>query len=583
MKPNSFARAGLSALALSLVFSAAPPAYAGVSKDFRECDGLKKPKRSNDGMRGEASVPGYSGFSSKRGSAQRIIAACTAALESGKIRDEQTMRLAHVLRARAAAHLELGNTADAISDLDAADKAVAGYVGDFFYDRSMGVSLTLMRAIALHESGQSQEALALVASAAQIRPYSIQIQRAIAALQLRAEETSSDQEWLQGLLRIDPSARAQGLKKRPETIAQYAASAGEPRIDLPQLKQPRLEDFVAGLGGGNTSRTLPSWRRPVSEAMTTAYALTAVGDFEAADAWKATVSKALDEAMVGPARADEALLAQDGDDEAQDKEEVKQARREARNRVSDARLVQIIAEDAKNSVFEPMALLISTRKAVSEGRLEEAYALSQMMSLREGLITRELHEAYNSARGASGDETLPDLPKLAAARSASKSKLGALAKDLLIKPEEERKLINYKESRPNILAALLGAGVTMGFSLLQGVDKSDGFSSVQNADGTIKVEYVGSSTSGPVVQELTLLRCAEIVREQGMTHFVMEGRRDFQRFSSKSIDGWEMSRTLVGYKSELVIRPLGAQEADENALEAVKVIDDLGAIYYRDK
>ena len=35
------------------------PAYAGVSEDFSECDGLKKPKSSDDGMRGEVTFPSY--------------------------------------------------------------------------------------------------------------------------------------------------------------------------------------------------------------------------------------------------------------------------------------------------------------------------------------------------------------------------------------------------------------------------------------------------------------------------------------------------------------------------------------------
>ena len=32
--------------------------FAGVSEDFAGCDGLKKPKKKNDGMRGVASTKG---------------------------------------------------------------------------------------------------------------------------------------------------------------------------------------------------------------------------------------------------------------------------------------------------------------------------------------------------------------------------------------------------------------------------------------------------------------------------------------------------------------------------------------------
>ncbi|MGR4892509.1 hypothetical protein ACIPPQ_15875 [Sphingopyxis sp. LARHCG72] len=87
-----FARAGLAALALGI----AVPAHAGVSEDFSECDGLKKPKSSDDGVRGEATFPSYR-FGGRDAPSQ-TLAACNRVLESGKLLPEQTLRRAHVLR-----------------------------------------------------------------------------------------------------------------------------------------------------------------------------------------------------------------------------------------------------------------------------------------------------------------------------------------------------------------------------------------------------------------------------------------------------------------------------------------------------
>lgn len=70
-------RAALAALVISL----ASPALAGDSEDFAGCDGLRKPKSKDDGMRGVASQPGYGfGLSNAASQSAATIAACTRAL-----------------------------------------------------------------------------------------------------------------------------------------------------------------------------------------------------------------------------------------------------------------------------------------------------------------------------------------------------------------------------------------------------------------------------------------------------------------------------------------------------------------------
>ena len=149
------------------------------------------------------------------------------------------------------------------------------------------------------------------------------------------------------------------------------------------------------------------------------------------------------------------------------------------------------------------------------------------------VITREFHEAYNSARAVAENDSLPALRELAPPPAPRQPSLKNLAANLLIRPEDERKLINYKRSRPNVLGALVGAAVTMGTSLLGGVDKTSGFSSVPEGDGSIKVEYTGNATSGPVVQEMTLLRAAELARDEGATHFLVEEAQGLSTLSGE--------------------------------------------------
>lgn len=540
-----FVRAGLAALALG----GAVPAHAGVSEDFSECDGLKKPKSSDDGMRGEATFPSYR-FGGGDAPSQ-TLAACNRVLESGKLLPEQTLRRAHVMRARAAAKLELGDAAGALADLDAAQEAGKAYAGDFFYDRSMGVSLDLLRALALNEAGERKAALALAEAAAAKRTYALEIQRVAGMLRAANGDKPADPTIWQSLARIDPATRGifSQLAPQPGNLAELAASAGMPSVTLPQA--PSLNAIMTN--GGNIARLLSEWSAPVNAAMTKAYALAAHGQPEAARAWVEATRAALD--ATGPAGNSQG-------------EEGKQAPTD---------IVTLLVKMARAEHFEPLANLVDARIAIAEGRLADAATALQGKQLRATPVTEEFYAAYAAARPA-GAVGAPDLPALGPAAKRGPSRLSGMADNLLIRPESQRKLIDYEKSRPNILGALVGAAFSMGTTLLGGIDRTAGFRSTANEDGSIKVEYTGNTTSGAVVQEMTLLRAAELTREAGKSHFHVVGRNDYQRYLTQTMNGVPMNRTLTGYKTELTIRLLGEGKAD--ALDAVAVIDALGPVYY---
>src|SRR5690606_36177041 len=110
---------GLAALALGT----ASLAWAGESEDFAGCDGLKKPKKKDDGMRGVAALTGWHNsalFGAPASKPLDTLMACNRALANAKLLPSQTFRRAHLLRARAAAQLEMGDHAAALADLDQA-------------------------------------------------------------------------------------------------------------------------------------------------------------------------------------------------------------------------------------------------------------------------------------------------------------------------------------------------------------------------------------------------------------------------------------------------------------------------------
>ncbi|WP_374524143.1 hypothetical protein [Sphingopyxis sp.] len=500
-------------------------------------------------MRGEATFPSYR-FGARDAPSQ-TLAACNRVLESGKLLPEQTLRRAHVMRARAAAKLELGDAAGALADLDAAQEAGKAYAGDFFYDRSMAVSLDLLHALALNETGERKAALALAEAAAAKRPYALEVQRVAGMLRAANGDNPADPTIWQNLARIDPATRGlfSQIASQSGDLAELAASAGTPSVVMPEA--PSFKAIMTN--GGNIAPLLSEWSAPVRGAMTKAYALAAHGQPAAARAWVEATRAALDAA--GPTGNSQG-------------EEGKQAPKD---------IVTLLVEMVRAEHFKPLADLVDARLAIAEGRLADAAAALQGKQLRATPVTEEFHAAYAAARAA-GAVGAPDLPALAPAAKRGPARLSGMADNLLIRPESQRKLIDYEKSRPNILGALVGAAFSMGTTLLGGIDRTAGFRSTPNEDGSIKVEYTGNTTSGPVVQEMTLLRAAELAREAGKSHFHVVGRNDYQRYLTQTMNGVPMNRTLTGYKTELTIRLLGEGEGD--ALDAVAVIDALGPVYY---
>lgn len=555
---------------IAMAMGVCAPAYAGVSEDFADCDGLRKPKNSDDGMRGQATISAFR-FRAADSSAQ-VIAACTRALESKNLLPKQTLRRAHLLRARAAARLEAGDAAAALTDLDAAEAAAAPHKGDFFYDRSMGLSIDLLRAIAMNEKGDRAAALTLAEGVAAKRPYALPIQQAAALIRAATAEKRDGAIWA-NLSRIDPNVRdlTGKLSGQPADLASVAAAAGVPKVTIPT----EIPMQLVLNGKMDAGRMLAQWGAPVSEAMNTAYALAATGKPDAARAWVAAARSALDAASPPKpaAKPDAALtpVAATAGAAAAD-----EAKKPAVNP-----LVALLTDAVRTNQLEPAALLVEARIAVAEGRLTDAARTLAGNGWRSTPMTEELFAAYRTARE-KNSAGAPELTALVPAERGSIS-LTAMARDLLISPETSRNLIDYEKSRPNILGAAVGAALSFGTTLLGGIDRTAGFRSTPNPDGTINVTFNGNTTSGPMVQEMVLLRAAEVTREAGKNRFHIKARRDYQRYMTQTQYGIEQNRTLVGYKTELDIRPLddGAQQAD--AIDAVAVIDALGPVYYEGK
>lgn len=551
------AHAALAALALGI----AMPAIAGDSEDFAGCDGLMKPKTKNDGMRGVASQPGY-GFSltGATGQAAATIASCTRALTGGKLLPTQTLRQAHLLRARAAAKLRLGASAEAVADLDLAAQAIAGQRGETFFERSMGASLDLLRAIAFVQQDNVAAALPLAERAAAQRPFAVQVQMAAAMVReaARHSDATIDPKW-PNLVRLQPELAA-NLIRLEISLGRYESAIAVARA-APQ-RAPRLSRDEEG---ANTFAALGRH----GEALLTstmagydlAYAMAASGDVKGA------------RAELESARATYAQLSGGGVVPAA----------VAAAPPSEAGAPRETVPSKANTLFAPQERLVEARIALAEGRIDEAEKLAKD-PLPFNAPARDLHKAIVAAKG---DKVAvpPIVPALDPDPAAARRKaIGQLSDTVLIAHETPQSVIDYQKSRPNVLATVLGAALSMGTTLLSGIPKTAGFKETANADGTIVVEYTGSTPSAPMVQEMTLLRAAELARAARKPGFAIVARDDYSRYLTTTQYGATISRTPTGYKTVMTIRLLDTPDTvAAQGFDAADVIAQLGPLYYEAK
>lgn len=535
---------GIRAALALLAATGAQAAWASDKQDFIDCDGRLQPGKQDDGMRGVAGTRGWMMPNLRVGSTE----ACTRALASPRLLPTQSIRRANLLRARAANYLSAGDTARALADLDAAEQAAGDRKFDRFYQRSMGVSLMLLRALAAAQTGDFATAMPLARQAMEARPYALQVQQ-IGAQILQAGRVStgpSPSPWT-STVRLMPEAQATAILAEAEVGHFAEVVAARRTVELTWPDSP-LSPFVLMSRTPEASRFLQS----MILGMTTAYARAATGDPAGAQRDVAEIRARIATLRAAPTPGKTPIP------------------------------VPLTLFEGLDKFVDVRARQVDARIAIAEGRHAEAIAALIASPMPTDGATIELLAALKASVPARDAALVPDpAPFREALAKQRREALLRLAPDALLAPETPRAVIDYERARPNILGALVGAAFSMGTTLLGGVGRTDGFRSTPNADGTVKVEFIGNTPSAPLVQEMTLLRAAEVAREAGKTGFVIVHRQDFSRSLQTTQYGSVVSSVPTGYKTELTIRVADAVPAAAGpALDTASVIDALGPFYY---
>lgn len=465
--------------------------------NFRDCDGYGTPSAGKDGIGQRPTdvyglAPGdmHSGRAAEQALGDEGVAACTAALADPKLLPAYRIRKASLLRARAAYHLLRGEHARAIADLDASEAAGAG--GDIWYQRSIGLSTRFLRAFALVVSGDKEGGKALAARVAEERPYFPYV--GLSAAVLRA---NVDRDWnasvdsLRATARFNPS-----YVNRLFDLALLEGRFAE-MIALRTQAPPIIPDF-SGMDSEQREARMRSANVAEDSRLdgATAYALAATG---------------------------------------------KQAEAEALIAVARARIARIQPPGPRPDGRPP------SRRSMDFYRGSEAEAAKgkasldkweKMIALRQRVLRREPVNAQLefAAIRPTGDGAAADLlEEIARAQPLAKPQIDlvlAALRSTQAKVRESAATLDLRRlyslmpdaERPDRIAAY-DSGSQSEFSL-----DVNGFSTKRAGfAGLTRIKFATMESPLAVVDELALLRAADLARKAGKTGFIVVARRAVQR------------------------------------------------------
>ncbi len=121
--------------------------------------------------------------------------------------------------------------------------------------------------------------------------------------------------------------------------------------------------------------------------------------------------------------------------------------------------------------------------------------------------------------------------------------------------------------------------------------KAEGFKDKELEDNLWSIEFMGTASSLINVEEMSLLRAAEIVKKQGGVQFIVEEQASYIRSQTTYMNGTAIgTNNNAGYKAVLQIRILKAKDISaltsfqkQRIFDAGQVYNDLAKIYIKPK
>jgi hypothetical protein len=499
---------------------------------FVQCDGYAKPKAgSGDLVKGKALTQSW-GFSSSgfdprgRQPGAAGVAACRTALADPLTAQTGWIRRVTLNQALALHHLEARDPGAALVALDAAAAAAGRNSSDIFYRRSTGVSLDILRAIALMRLGRSEEGLAAVRRASAARPWSKRVQLlALGMLGIDGGHEAEELALAERLSALDPEFT--------ETIAALYLRSGRHADAWALLRKQHGKAVPAPAAGLR-------YDQAVAKGVVAAYAAARAGDRDG--------SRAVIESLRARAKAAAASYG---------------AMKVRPGSPAEIEAMMVKPIDRWMPVIEAAELLSAGDASAAQERLIAVtnWPATALLAQLTGDIRSRL--APEARKGMIAIEPAELRTKLEGDRNARLDRIASPELfSLLPEPEDEDQL--------NSFSGQFGLGL-----------KNTGFKDKLLENGATRIEFVGSVSSPLAVEEMTLLRAARLALQAGRKAFVIEKREDFSRHRQMTVNGVPRGpQTLAGYMTRLEVRFVDDRR-EAGAIDAATVDAALAPLYAR--
>lgn len=529
--------------------------------DFPDCDGYGAPGRTSDGMTRGASglsavVQGGSGTSQLRRTELRYgshgIDICTGLLGSDRLAAHYTVRRANLVAARALHRLAAGETREALADLDLAQRTLGE--GDPLTARSFQLGLRLVRAFALLQANDAAASAAESQAVLAARPYVSELALTAAKLQFAAaRDWPTFMRNLREIARVDPNTIAtlyglalyrgefeEALVLHPQIIISRPMEAEGPYM-MPQRNAVIADQIVR--------------RAEIDGAA--AYAQQALGRSEAADATLAAARASLERSMAPPVPDfGRGRLTR----EQRDQHEVFLSRR--------PRAV---------AALDRWGRMVRFRRMVAEGNIAGVVANLEGAGMARNHAALDLFEAMGRAQPALRTEMAAAIAELREelARQVDDA-LRLNIQDLasrLPEPESVQRLPSYD------------AGGDRDFD-------ANGYVTLpRRREGTVRLRFASARGSISVVNEMVVLRGAELARQGGHRGMVIVTRRAMIRSTTQySAYGGQGPTVASGQEAEIEVAfvdpaalPAVYRDAPWRVLDPEAVWTALSPVYVRER
>lgn len=521
--------------------------------EWVKCDGVSSPKFNGSGVANAALYVGSLGLLGSqlpegakqyyREKGERGVVACTQLLENGIFTSgSYWLRHINILKARAIHYLEIDNGTAALADLETIDVVAGDRVSDIFYQRSLGLSVTFLKGLAYQANKNHKAANLAFQEFADMRPYSKNLQ-SLALVYLSDDRM----KVVNRLVRLDSNylhihATLMELEHGKEieaadNWAYLARGRFYRKSPYQHTKQRNFNDSI--LVEGNFD--------PITLGRA-AIAAARVNRMEQAYEWieKAKLN------IVGLSKNQE-----NKDDIIQRLRRISSSNNEGKIKYQEI-LVRAYGQYFAGNIQGARTLLKSesTSFPLWAPVLDLIEKLQQDLpqDQRRGILEFDVKDKWKKLRSESisfqkGDDFLNSLF----------TKLPSL--------EMKSKINSY-------------SGKVWFF-------KENGFSEKTLDDGTHKIEFLGNSSSITIVDEMTLLRAAELAKKASRTGFIIIDLKNYERKRYSTYNGLRVGGDIhAGYITSIRVAfvdskniPKKWQTHKGRVFDAEEVWQDLAPIY----